>query len=155
MILQAFELFCLYHEIAVEFRVLNFERLVQLVTVLSTMNRFRHHKKWRRRKRFFYRPNTCNDEPLPLVPWDAPNYHPMNYLSYYKYFTRNAFYSWWAPMSRMTIDDDYSCLKSIHHRRNNVTLYYMRTPRMLILSRVHWHSVYCEPVCTNYIYTGC
>ena len=33
LVLQAFELFCLYHEIrAVEFRVLNFERLVQLVT---------------------------------------------------------------------------------------------------------------------------
>lgn len=33
LVLQAFELWCLYHEImAVEFRVLNFERLVQLVT---------------------------------------------------------------------------------------------------------------------------
>jgi len=36
LILQAIELFCLYHEIrAVEFRVLNFERLVQLVVAFT------------------------------------------------------------------------------------------------------------------------
>jgi hypothetical protein len=39
IILQLVELFCLYHEIrAVEFRVLNFERLAQLVTTFIHMN---------------------------------------------------------------------------------------------------------------------
>lgn len=39
VVLQAIELFCLYHEIrAVEFRVLNFERLVQLVTSFVNEN---------------------------------------------------------------------------------------------------------------------
>ena len=61
IVLQACELFCLYHEIrAVEFKVLNFERFVQLVTCFIRQEQPlpTTHKKWRRRKRYFCLLNT-------------------------------------------------------------------------------------------------